>query len=104
MTWLGIWAYFMVEGGIPVPTDPSVWKEYGPATVSAIVFALFAGYMLKAMMDQNKELRADNKALNEDIRKQIVPVLTQFMAEAARLTQVTAETTRVLQTWRDRDR
>jgi hypothetical protein len=98
------------DGGSPVP-DAATWSQYGPATVSASIFAAIAWYLFGMQRDTlriEREGRASAEAevreLNKQLREQVVPVLTQFTSEAAKLTQVTAEVTRVLQSWRDRER
>lgn len=83
----------------------------GPVGITAAVFISVAWYLLKAQgktldleRELNKELRTEIRALNASIHDRYIPTLTQVMAEAARLTEVTAETTRALQARKDRDR
>ncbi len=89
--------------GAEVPS-PSL-SEWGlPGAVITMVVG-FAWYLLKAMTTtldleraENKELRAEVKRLNQEICDRFIPTLASAMTEAAKLTEVTAEATRVLQT------
>jgi len=94
-----------------VTPDPSVWAQYGPATVSASVFAAVAWYLLKMVMKSldiertlNDEYRTEIRELNKSIHDKYIPALTKIMGESAQLTQATAEITRALQDAIRRDR
>jgi hypothetical protein len=89
------------EGALP---DISSFSQWGPLGGVLGLFVWISWYLLKALTKtldleraENLELRNENRALNKAIHEQYVPVLTTAMAEAAKLTQVTAETARVLQ-------
>ncbi len=91
------------------PLDVSGWAQYGPAGLSAGIFASIAWILfgmqretLRLERERCARAEAEVSALNKQLRDQVVPVLTQFTSEAARLTAVTAEVTRVMQSWRDR--
>lgn len=89
------------EGALP---DISSFSQWGPMGGVLGLFVWISWYLLKALTKtldleraENTELRTENRALNKMIHEQYIPTLTTVMAEAAKLTQVTAETTRVLQ-------
>lgn len=106
------WFLWLAQGASPeIPFGPATWAQYGPATVSASVFAGVAWILFRALLDTLKRerdrgdrLETEIRELNKSIHERYIPALTTVMAEAARLTQVTADTTRALQNGRGTDR
>lgn len=93
----------LAVGADAVP-DVSVLAQYGPGGALAAVFATVSFYLFKALLktldlerEQNKELRTENRELDREMREKYIPGAMSMLAEAAKLAQVTAETTRVLQ-------
>lgn len=92
-----------VEGNAVTPVDPAVLNQW-PVAVVASAFAGVAWFFIRALMETlklerelNKELRTENRALNQSILDKYIPTLTQFVAEAALLTKASAEAARVMQ-------
>ncbi len=89
----------------------TTFDQWGPIGVAASLCAAIAWYFIRANTEalrlereQNKELRSENRDLNKAIHETYIPATAQMIAEAAKLTQVTAETTRVLQEFARKDR
>lgn len=92
--------------GVP---DVSVLAQYGPGGAVAAVFAAACIYLFKALMKtldveraRGDRLETQNAELNKAIHEKYIPATTSMLAEAAKLAQVTAETTRVLDRRGDR--
>lgn len=105
-----VWGQAAVATSAEVPTFSS-FDQWGPIGVAASLTAAIAWYFIRANTEalrlereQNKELRDENRDLNKAIHEKYIPATAQMIAEAARLTQVTAETTRVLQEFARKDR
>lgn len=91
--------------------DMSSFSQWGPFGGIVGLVVAFAWVLFKALMrtldlerEQNKELRTENRELNREISEKYVPASMSMLAEATKLAQVTAETTRVLQARRGGER
>lgn len=107
------WAVYHVAGaeGPGGVADPSTWAQYGPATVSASVFAGIALVLfnmqketLRLERERSARFETEVAALNKQLVDKIVPILMESATSAANLVQIGAEMTRAMQSWRDRDR
>lgn len=91
--------------------DMSSFAQWGPFGGIVGVVVAFAWVLFKALMKtlDLERARADrleslNNELNKTIHEKYIPATASMLAEAAKLAQVTAETTRVLQDRRGGDR
>jgi hypothetical protein len=93
----------LAAAGEVVP-DMSSFAQWGPFGGIVSVVVAFAWVLFKALMKtldveraRADRLESDCRELNRAIHEKYIPATTSMLAEATRLAQVTAETTRVLQ-------
>ncbi len=93
------WVPLAVSSVEPSPvSDVSGWAQYGPAGLSAGIFASIAWVLfnmqretLKIERERSARFEQEIRDLNVQFREKIVPTLTLFTSEATRLTQATTE-------------
>lgn len=93
------WAPLAMSAAEPSPVpEMSGWAQYGPAGLSAGIFASIAWILfnmqretLRIERERSTRFEQEIRDLNKQFRDQVVPLLTQFTGEATRLTQATTE-------------
>lgn len=99
--WLGpdvgtVWAPAALAQVSPSPVNPSAWEQYGPAGLSAGIFATIAWILfnmqretLKLERDRYDQAQAQINELNKIMRETTIPALTANTTATTELVNVT---------------